>query len=105
MLGGIGVPYHSLLLIIRLLLIIDFFCFVFFCLFVLLVILYIIGSPYHSLLAIDCCDFIKRNASKNFWWCFLIYFSPLWQTQADWQSLGVSSGFNCQCRFMNGVCK
>jgi hypothetical protein len=28
-----------------------------------------IGSPYHSLMVISCCDFMDRNAPKNFWWC------------------------------------
>jgi hypothetical protein len=47
-----------------------------------------------SLLIIICWDFVDRNAPMNFWWC-LDSFLQLLETQADWQSLEVSSGWNC----------
>jgi hypothetical protein len=43
-----------------------------------------IGTPCHSLLVTVCCDFIKRNAPKNWWYSG--GFLPLPQTQANWQS-------------------
>jgi hypothetical protein len=57
-----------------------------------------------TLLIIICCNFIERNAPKNFWWC-CSSFLMLLQTRADWWSLAVSSGSNCHCWFVNGVCK
>jgi hypothetical protein len=61
-------------------------------------------QPYHSLLIIIYSDFIERNAPKNLWWCSNRLLLLL-QTQADWQSLAVSSRSNRCCGFVNGVCK
>jgi hypothetical protein len=57
-LDGIGTPCHSLLVIAG-------HC----CCWPLLMMLGGIDTPYHSLLFIVCCDFIERNAPKNYWWC------------------------------------
>lgn len=66
-----------------------------------------IGPPCHSLLVIVCHDFIEKNATKvtNFCRWFSVCFLSLPPTMADWQSLVVSSGSNCCCRFTDGVCK
>jgi hypothetical protein len=63
-----------------------------------------IGSPCRFSLIIFCEDFIERNAPKIFWWCSSSFLLLL-LTQAYWQSLAVSSGLKCSCRFMNGVCE
>jgi hypothetical protein len=55
-----------------------------------------IGMSHNSLLVIICHDFIERNAQKYFWRCSGSFLVLLW-TQADWQSLAVSSGLPCQC--------
>jgi hypothetical protein len=70
----------------------------------LLMMLYGIGSPCHSLLVFICHDFLDRNGSKNLYW-YSGGFLPLLWTQANWQSLKVSSGLSCHCWLVNDVFK
>jgi hypothetical protein len=57
-----------------------------------------------SSLNIICHDFIERNAPKDFSW-HSGGFMPLSQTRAKSQSLVVSTGINCHCGFLDGVCE
>ena len=85
--SGIGSPYHSLLIFIGLCL----WC-------------SSIGSPCPVMLIFACHDVIDNNSPKNFSW-YSNHFLSLWWTWEDWQSFLVSSGANCCCWFVNGVCK
>lgn len=50
-----------------------------------------------SSLILTCIDFIEKSTLKNFCWCSSGGFLLLWQTNAPWQSLIVSSGLSTCC--------
>ena len=59
-----------------------------------------IGSPCPlCLLIIICHDFLESKMYQRTWW-YCSGFLPLLWTQANWQSLEVSSRSNCSCWFV-----
>lgn len=45
-----------------------------------------ISSPCHSLLVIVCCNFLEKNAPKNFWWCSNSFLHHPWTwAKSPWE--------------------
>jgi hypothetical protein len=66
-----------------------------------------IVSPYIALLSSACGDAIEICSPENFLWGSCGFLMLPWQPRACWPlaSLGLSSGLNCSCWFLCGVCQ